>query len=77
MYEKISKVWFIGKYFRKLIIDHMIFIYDVTTSVIACIEDLHERSEDLPMDKEVILKILAEFSESKKEAHEHLNRLEQ
>ena len=54
----------------------MIFIYDVTTSMIAIVEELHERSEHFPIDNELRIQTLSEFTADKKEAHEHLTRLE-
>mmetsp|Transcript_39491 Transcript_39491/g.35263 ORF Transcript_39491/g.35263 Transcript_39491/m.35263 type:complete len:255 (+) Transcript_39491:747-1511(+) len=75
-YQKMSKMWICGKYFKGLIVYHLVFIFDVTTAVLACIDELHHKSEDLKIHEEIKHVVLKEFNDANAQAVEHFHRLE-
>ena len=76
IYSKLAKIPLLGRYFKNLIVNHMIFIYDVTTSLVEIIRELKSHADNIPIQPYIINSILEEFNENKKKASDHLSRLE-
>jgi len=75
-YTKLAKIPLFGRYFRNLMVNNMIFIYDVTTSLVEVIKDLKSHVDHIPIQPEIMKAVFEEFDESQKKAAEHLSKLE-
>ena len=73
---KLAKVPVAGKYFKNTIVNHMVFIYDVTTSLVEIIDELRPCIEKIPLQEFIVDGVYNEFKSSKKEATSYLNKLE-
>jgi len=76
LYTRLAKKRLIGRFFKNLIVKKMIFIYDVSTSLIEVITELKSHAEKIPIQPFAIDSVLEEFDESRKKAHDHLSKLE-
>ena len=74
---KLSKIPLIGRYFKNLILHHMVFIYDVTTSLVEIIDDLKSNADRIPLQEFIVQGVLEEFIDTKNEASSYLNKLEE
>jgi len=76
LYSKLAKIPLAGRFFKNQMVNNMIFIYDVNTSLIEVTRELKSHAEHIPIQPYIINSVLEEFNEGKKKASEHLSRLE-
>jgi len=76
LYTKLARIPLAGRFFKNQMVNNMIFIYDVNTSLIEVIRELKSHAENIPIQPYIINNVLEEFNDSKKKAYEHLSRLE-
>jgi len=57
-------------------VNNMIFIYDVTTSLVEVLKELKSHADNIPIQYEIMKTVFEEFDDSKNRALDHLSKLE-
>mmetsp|Transcript_16126 Transcript_16126/g.13665 ORF Transcript_16126/g.13665 Transcript_16126/m.13665 type:complete len:211 (+) Transcript_16126:1018-1650(+) len=73
---KLSKIPLIGRFFKKLFVNHFIFIYDSSTSLIGIIDETKHYLDEVNIPEHIVQKVYAELEFDRKEAQSYLNKME-